>query len=165
MITTKILSKLIPAAFIFLLNINLSYSQKLTPTVFASSGEVSTNQVSGNSLSWTLGEVVTETIGNDNILTQGFQQEKLQISSVFETLDLSLNLYPNPTQSILYIDGLIGDNLLYTLSNSKGQIIEENQINSSIQSIRLQNYTAGIYFLQIIEVSSGKLNTYKIIKQ
>ena len=63
---------------------NYLLSQQLTPTVLSSAGDVQTN---GNvSLSWTLGEVATETYDNGNIiLTQGFQQP-------FQLLIQGLNL-------------------------------------------------------------------------
>src|SRR5688572_27496856 len=76
-----------------------AFSQSLTPTVVASSGDYFSG--SAASLSWTLGEVVTDTyIGTNNQLTQGFQQPEISFVTLEDfAIDIALNLYPNPTTS------------------------------------------------------------------
>jgi len=63
--------------------------QSLSPVVLAASGEYDENAAA--SLSWTLGEVATETYtAGDNILTQGFQQP---ITITLSGIDLNLLAY------------------------------------------------------------------------
>lgn len=69
--------------------VTMTQAQSLSPTVVSSSGGYFTG--AGTSLSWTLGEIATETFGNgNNILTQGFQQpvEGIEIS-----IDLDLMVF------------------------------------------------------------------------
>lgn len=66
-------------------------AQSLDPEVISSSGEYFENN--NASLSWTLGETVTETFANGNIvLTQGFQQAVLGIQISGINLDLLVYL-------------------------------------------------------------------------
>jgi hypothetical protein len=58
------------------------------------------------SLNWTIGEIAVETYINDDIiLTQGFNQANIVITSATEELltDISIMVYPNPVQNILTI--------------------------------------------------------------
>ena len=51
--------------------------------------------------SWTIGEGVIETFTNtNNILTQGFQQSKLTVTSINDLKDsgIELSVYPKPKQ-------------------------------------------------------------------
>ena len=78
-------------------------AQKLE--VVATSGDFYEN--SSLSLSWTLGEVAVETLVGDNIiLTQGFQQSKLTVTAIDELQSpgIELTVYPNPTNRFLFIE-------------------------------------------------------------
>ncbi len=103
---------------VFFFNINAQ-------EVISSSGDYFVN--SNGSISWTMGETITETFTDGtNILTQGFQQSRLSASSVFELEDMGITvkISPNPTQDIinLYIDNIEGIN--YQLYDFNGKIIK-----------------------------------------
>lgn len=73
--------------------------------VAAAAGDFCEN--SSGSLSWTLGEVAIETlVGANLILTQGFQQSKLTVTTIddMQLLGIELSVFPNPTNSHLFID-------------------------------------------------------------
>ena len=83
---------------------NIGFSQTLSPDVWATSGDYYSN--ANNSLSWTIGECITETYSNaNNSLTQGFQQSKYNITSVEENTksDFSVAVYPNPASKYINI--------------------------------------------------------------
>ncbi|MFH2143658.1 MAG: T9SS type A sorting domain-containing protein, partial [Bacteroidota bacterium] len=65
-----------------------------------------------------------------------------------------LNVYPNPTYDILYINT---DNkeAVYTIYNNTGQLIQSDKFNNSIN---VSNLSTGIYLLNI----QTKENTYNI---
>jgi len=72
----------------------------------------------------------------------------------FEKNKTGLNVYPNPTYDILYINT---DNkeAVYTIYNNTGQLIQSDKFNNSIN---VSNLSAGIYLLKL----KTKENTYNI---
>jgi hypothetical protein len=94
-------------------------AQSLSPTVIASSGGYSTG--TDVSLSWTLGEIATETYSNGSyILTQGFQQPVESI--VISGINLEL---------LVYLEGPFGTSEMNTLLNSAGIIPLSHPYNSA----------------------------------
>jgi len=70
------------------------------------------------SISWTLGELSIETYSSQNkILTQGFQQTfiKNAVTGITETVDLGIEVYPNPAEDRLYLRVLLMTGMSYTL--------------------------------------------------
>ncbi len=64
-----------------------------------------------------------------------------------------ISIYPNPTKNVLHfqIDNSKEDLVHYTISNSLGQVLRENQAytNQSI-SLNISSYPAGLYFLNVL---------------
>jgi len=143
---------------VFFFNINAQ-------EVISSSGDYFVN--SNGSISWTLGETITETFTDGTkILTQGFQQSRLSASSVFELEDMGITvkISPNPTQDIinLYIDNIEGIN--YQLYDFNGKIIKQAVVNSCNTRIFFSEFSSAAYFLKIMK-GSQVINTFQIIKQ
>ncbi len=72
--------------------------------VAATSGDFHKN--SSESFSWTLGELLVETlIGTNFILTQVVRQRKLPVTAIddLQIPGIELNVYPNPTNNFLFI--------------------------------------------------------------
>jgi hypothetical protein len=134
--------------------------------VEASSGEyfISTQ----GSLAWTLGEVMVETFSNDGgYLTQGFHQPlfvkitELEVQSAVKT-------FPNPVVDFLKIViawqgefqielyDLKGVKLLSTPFTVQGEQAEK--------SLDLRGYSDALYLLLIIDNASGKIFSYRILK-
>jgi hypothetical protein len=109
-------------AFVLILSMALyccGQSQSLSPTVIASSGGYSTG--TDVSLSWTLGEIATETFSNGNyILTQGFQQPVEGIVIAGINLDL-----------LVYLEGPYSVSEMGTSLNSAGLIPLSHPYNSA----------------------------------
>ncbi|MCK4464729.1 MAG: T9SS type A sorting domain-containing protein, partial [Bacteroidales bacterium] len=108
--------------------------------VVANSGEFYEN--SSGSLSWTLGEVVIETLSETNfILTQGFQQSKLTVTAIndLQTSGIELSVYPNPTNSFLFIEVKTDKqrDLQINLFDLNGKLILQKKITGSKQTVNM----------------------------
>ena len=123
---------------------------------------------SSGSISWTLGEVITETFRSDDvILTQGFQQPSITVTSVeeFANLDFNITAFPNPAREYINIklDTDNFDNVWYELYDIKGLVIEHKKIDNELVHISLHDKEPAIYFLRVIE-GNKVLKTFKVIK-
>lgn len=123
---------------------------------------------SSASVSFTIGDVATSTLtGTSVMLTQGFQQPMLQVSTFSEEMDLaiSLNAYPNPVSGIL---NLVSNEPLkagrYELYSLTGSRIMEKELDGLVTKIDFQSQVSSTYFLKIIQ--DGKaVKTFKIVKR
>lgn len=158
--------KFLTIFFLSLLPI-IGLAQSISPEVIASAGEHFDNGTV--QLSWTLGEVMIDTYDNgSNILTQGFHQTELTITSIEENLsDIRMNLYPNPTSQDLNIE--LGNNekdinvLLYDMS---GKLIHKDVINAydTKYVLPMQSVATGKYLVQT-QTEDGKMNaTHQVVK-
>ena len=83
------------------------------------------------------------------------------ITNIYNIAERNINIYPNPVQDILYIEVDGGElNLKMSLFNSSSKKIME----SRDQQLNLGFLPSGVYFLQIVEMESGKSITHKLIK-
>ena len=142
-------------------------AQSITPEVIASAGDHFQN--SSVQLSWTLGEVMIDTYDNGtNILTQGFHQTELTVTSIEETLsDVRMNLFPNPTSEYLNIE--LGNNekdINLQLYDMSGKLIHQDVINAydTKYVLPMQSVATGKYLVQM-QSEDGKLNTtHQVVK-
>ena len=158
-------------SMIFLFSIfQIGRSQSLTPQVIASDGEYFTG--ANGSVSWTLGEIMTETYGSaNNFLTQGFQQpESMSLTAtgnLFSTSDIGI--YPNPVSDHLTINfsddfnGTTGINIY----DMQGKLIRSENFyllkgSDHLWDISLKQYSNGIYLINIFNNNSTQ--TFKINK-
>jgi len=124
---------------------------------------------SGIEVSWTLGELVIETISSgSNTLTQGFHQSKLTVTSVpgFHSAGIELKVYPNPTHDFIIIqfDELV-DGAGYSFFDVTGKEIERKLINSTRTVIHLENCASGQYILKLTKDQNKPLQTFQILKE
>lgn len=146
--------------------IKFSVAQSLSPEVITSSG---TSFDNGSSiLDWTLGEPLTTTFsGSNEMLTQGFHQPNLVVTSVDNELaTYSVTLSPNPTVDLLQLDiqNKLNEVLFIDLYTIEGKLIKSQQINSTTHlQIDMGTYTTGPYQLSI-KNNSGKIKTFRIVK-
>jgi hypothetical protein len=151
---------------IVMLACGYAYSQSVSPEVIATSGDyfVGTNAT----LSWTLGEPVTETFtGTNNILTQGFQQ-KFDISTIQEEHEniYQISVYPNPTNDILNVIINLGIDNNYTaqLFDMQGKLLISNSFTGNSENINMSSFTSGNYLLRIINSKGETIKTFKIVR-
>jgi hypothetical protein len=75
----------------------------------------------------------------------------------------SFKIYPNPSQGILFIEGIQQD-IAVKILGLQGQLIETAKLSANNSSINISHYPQGIYLLQI-ENEKGGIEHYKIIKE
>jgi len=85
----------------------------------------------------------------------------LTVTSIFEAKGYQFSVFPNPVASSLTIRSEFTKALTYQLSNSKGELVTEQNFNGST-SIDVSHYTSGNYFLSIKDGSTISA-TYKIL--
>ncbi|MFM1876289.1 MAG: hypothetical protein RL266_2026 [Bacteroidota bacterium] len=142
-------------------------AQSISPEVIASAGEHFDNGTV--QLSWTLGEVMVDTYDNGtNILTQGFHQTDLTVTSIEETLaDIRMNLYPNPTSEYLNIElGNNEQNINLQLYDMNGKLIHKDVINAydTKYVLPMHSVATGKYLIQM-QSEDGKMNTtHQVVK-
>ncbi|MFZ4414651.1 MAG: T9SS type A sorting domain-containing protein [Bacteroidales bacterium] len=136
-------------------------------TVTASGGNASG---SGGSTSYTVGQVVYNTIANSNgSVAQGVQQpfEISVVTAIEEAKDINLivSAYPNPTTNCLTLK--IEDNLqmqyIVSLIDINGKLLENKKTEGIETTISMKNLVPATYFLKVIK-SNKEVKTFKIIK-
>ena len=125
------------------------------------------HQNATGSISWSLGEVATQTLkAGDYIITQGFQQSKLTLTSVFERPGyISLvKAYPNPTSDFIYleVDGEVND-LNYAVYDMNGKLLASGQFEENPTRVSFANFGSGLYFVRITK-GNLEVKTLRVVK-
>lgn len=132
-----------------------------TQSIVGNAGEEFSS--SSGRLSWTLGEPVIETVSStSNILTQGFQQDYLNILNVLEHFNLDdLNIYPNPTRDVLYIRSK--DHLQIFIFSTDGKKLKcPVEVLNGNYMINTSALSSGMYHLNILK--ENQTIEFKLIK-
>lgn len=134
----------------------------VSPAVVASVG--SDTLIGNTNISYTVGEacIQTLTVGNTNIVSQGFQQPNYDIvvSIVDGELPEHIKIFPNPTTDAVMVQ--VG-NKQYTATvyDLLGQVVVQAQKCNGSTLIHLSDLAAGKYILHL----SGQTSyTFSIIK-
>lgn len=135
--------------------------------VVSSAGNFHSN--ASGSISWTLGEIAIETFtAAGHILTQGFQQSRLTVTSIgnIPELDFEITVFPNPT-----IDHLIirtpkeqHENLYFILYDLSGKMMMQDRIRETETIIPVNQLRSAVYILRIIE-GNRQVRSFKVVKQ
>ena len=144
----------------------IGFSQTLSPDVYTTSGDYFTN--ANNSLSWTMGECITETYsGSNNILTQGFQQSKYTITSVEEIKNspILITVYPNPASAFINIrtESTELRKMKAELFDVSGKLIHSESFQNNIQ-LNISQYSNSTYLLRIYDDNTNLIKTFKLQK-
>jgi len=120
------------------------------------------------SISWTLGEVVTETMeANNGIVTHGFHQTRLQVSTLEKSSAQKgfIRAYPNPVHDFIFLHVHSNDfrGMQYTLYNSAGLPLQEGAIRDELTKISFIPLPPAMYFIKITK-DEKFIRTFKIIK-
>lgn len=140
-----------------LLSIYIASAQE----VIATAGDF--QQAGGYSLSWTLGECVTETVsGSANTLTQGFQQPWVIVTQITENnVESEIRVFPNPVDEILHISSNCSNMKLMLFDATGKLILEETTAENTFVSMAELN--AGVYIL-FVETNGYNEQSFRIIK-
>jgi hypothetical protein len=150
---------------LFLLSLSESTGQTISQYIISPAGNFSENaQVS---ISWTIGETVTETYANsDLMLSQGFHQNFgiTKSSSLSNTISMDVRIYPNPTEENLFIffGNTINEDSFIELYDLKGQKYYTEKIEKGQYILDMGSYATGTYIIRI--VTPKGYQTFKIVK-
>ncbi|MEY3438336.1 MAG: Secretion system C-terminal sorting domain [Bacteroidota bacterium] len=136
-------------------SVTISSAQEL----ISADGNFSVN--TQGSLSWSVGEIITETqIASGNQLTQGFQQNYEDFLNVEQLLQYSeILLYPNPfSTSVTVQNSSQFEDIHLTIFDTQQKIILEHTIEFSLicqkTTFDLSYLPAGMYFFKFQQVDS-----------
>ena len=136
-------------------------------SVISSSGNSTSN--GGYTLSWTIGEGIISTIGNNDIeLTQGFHQPLvIDVIAVGIEDDLILDIiaYPNPTYDRVMFEG--GDPVgIYHIRvvDKLGRVLEQKSMPFQEFILEMGKYNNGTYLIEVVEDKTGKRKIFNIVK-
>lgn len=123
----------------------------------------------GGSLAYSIGQIVYTTTNNSNgNVAQGVQHAfEIYSVDIKETkLNISFNIYPNPTIDVLtlQISDYNNENFLFQLFDTKGKLLINRQILSKQTPINTYNLPSATYFVNIINQENKKVHSFKIIK-
>ncbi len=143
----------------------------VTIPCFSQSGTVTAGASEKNangSISWSVGQVFTQTISDVNVsVAEGLQQpyEIHDIVSTFDYLTFDINIWPNPVIDILYVKISTVDDasLNYTISTVDGRSLKSGTLDQ-LTEIALTDITSGMLILTL-QYKNQFLSSYKIIKQ
>ena len=152
--------KIISVVFLFL-GLGVIYAQE---TVSATGGDATG---SGGTVSYSVGQVVyTTAMGTNGSVAQGVQQpyEVSVTTGVYETsINLEMNVYPNPTTNYLILKVEDADKFSYQLFDMQGKVIENNIVIANSTTIKMKEFPKATYFLKITS-NNQVIKTFKIIK-
>lgn len=81
----------------------------------------------------------------------------------FEVTNSELSIYPNPTQSDLFIISNTNEMDSFFLLNLLGELMETKKVNSQSVHLDLSRYPNGIYYVKVL-LGNGSAKTLKVIK-
>jgi hypothetical protein len=154
---------------VFVLLSGYCYGQSFASTVIGSAGENFSSP--GGSLSWTLGEIMTETYTQSTgFMTQGFQQPSIvRITGIEDQTFENINVYPNPVRDDIHIKATLKGNYsveIYTLQGTRTlDKVWANHDAVTPTTIDVAYLSAALYLLRITHLPSGKSFYQKIQKQ
>ena len=142
------------------------FAQSVSPELIATAGDY--NQNASVSISWSIGEISISTYTNGIILSEGFHSvvdsENIDIDEI-ETY-FEINIFPNPTQDILFIEKLNNNiHLSVEIFDSNGRKVIKKFLFDDKTSFSMSQYASGIYIIVINDNLSNQSQTYKLIKQ
>ena len=140
------------------------FGQSVSPELISNSGEYFDNGTV--SLSWSIGECMTETYtSGNNQLTQGFQQN-FEIITLVENLtdNMQINVYPNPATDKINIEfSEINENTIIQLFDISGKELLLKSLINTTEQLDLSNFSNSTLILKITE-NEKLLKSIKIQK-
>lgn len=148
--------------------------------LFALKAQHSVNTTGGNasnangSVSYSIGQIVYSVYSNvDGAISEGVQQpyEIFIITSLeeFESIDLTLKVFPNPVDDRLHLEISGQDlhqlsDLQYQLLDVNGKLLKKERLIDHTALIEMGSKQPGAYFL-IVTASDERIGLFRIIKR
>ncbi len=131
-------------------------AQTVTPVVYSNQGGY--NVASGGSISWTIGEPVSETYTTStNKTTMGFHQPELGVATLIKEQgdQADVLVFPNPVSDVLTISfkDLNTGSYHLELHDDLGKMIYKNDVeikdDNKMVQLTMQPFSSGNYYLRI----------------
>ncbi len=148
------------------------FSFGITPMIAQENSVSSGGNATGTSgkSSFSVGQIFYTTTQNANgSLSEGVQQA-FEIETLsnpeFESVQLNVRTYPNPTTDrlVLSIDEIDIANTSFEIHDIHGRLVMSKAINSSTNVIEMSSYASGTYILTM-KMQNTPIKTFKIIKK
>ncbi len=121
-------------------------AQSISQSVIAVAGGYEKTPA-GMTVSWTVGEPIVDPLrAGDAILTQGFQQPDLQVTTGFidQTFAYELKTFPNPTSHELVLETDYEKPLQYQLVDLTGKVLRQGILNRR-EVLQVTPLPSGVY--------------------
>lgn len=125
----------------------------------------------GGNASYSVGQLayITST-GPSGSVSEGIQQPyEIYTTGIDDQpgITLSFKTYPNPVTAKLYlvVDQPLTDDILYTLTDISGRVLQKQNIIGTTTEIAMDSYPAAAYMLSIFNRDNNSIKSFKIIKQ
>ena len=137
------------------------FGQVTTPTVITNSGGTFSN--SSIIMDFSIGELAVQTLQNNEILTQGFHQGDLKVTTAIFNLGIKTKIYPNPTTNFIIVELEKNVNADIKVYDINGKIVIEDKLNDENQKqLDFSFLKQGNYLLNIN--IADKQSVYQINK-
>src|ERR1035437_2365203 len=145
------------------------FSQQLSQQVLVPAAGLATNGLIN--YSQTVGETAVETISAGFILTQGFQQPRIKVSSDITPEGTGVDVYPNPATDFINIKlyGDVARNFRIEIINISGTIVSSTKMDFItkyyyVQQIDVSRLSLGFYFVRVSSDDTIIKRIFKIEK-
>ena len=153
------------ALFVFILVFNGLQAQE---AISVTGGDASG---SGGSVSYSVGQVFYQTkTGSKGEMYEGVQQpytiSVVQTTTKAKEINLSILVYPNPATDILnlVVDNYTGGNMVYSVSDIQGKMLQKVRITGSKTSINMRQFSPSTYIVNLMK-DNHLIKSFKIIKR
>ncbi len=139
-------------------------AQSLSQSVIALAGGYEKTPA-GLTVSWTVGEPIVDPLkSGDLLLTQGFQQPDLQVTTGFSdpTFGHDLKVFPNPTSAQLILETDFERALDYRIVDVHGKMIREGELLQS-KALNISSLPQGIYAIYF--TSEGRMINSQLVSK
>jgi hypothetical protein len=145
------------------------FSQQLSHQVLVPAAGLATTGVIN--YSQTVGETAVEIMSNGFVLTQGFQQPDMKISTDITPEGTGIDVYPNPATDFVNVKlyGDVARNFRIEIINISGTIVSSTKMDFItkyyyIQQIDVSRLSFGFYFVRVTSDDAIIKRIFKIEK-
>lgn len=142
---------ILPTLVVFVLLGLTARGQEISRSVVAASGGY--QESADASLSWTLGELATETlISGPALVTQGFQQGRFLFTRQPDPAGKNsprYRIYPNPARNYVLVESLQGNAFTVSIMDASGRCIKTVRTENKKHRLDVSGLKAELYFFQV----------------
>ena len=139
------------------------FGQSTSPEVIAGAGTHSTT--ANAQVSWTVGEVVTQTLSSGtNTATQGFHQTLLTVTAIDPPIaDFHVDVFPNPASTMLNVRFSKSETTRLEIVDMHGRIVlacEHEEADA--RTLNVTQLSQGAYMLRVQGEAPARIQQFKI---